>query len=251
MARPSMIGYQPGDSFLHGLDVRHKLAAMAIITLSSVYASAWGLLMWSAVLILACRSVDMQARQAIKEWRWIWVLLVGVWVARTLSTDGTAVFNVAGVYVTREGLIAGTLICWRLINIIMLGWLLTATTRIRQITSAVEWLLRPIPGIPAKRIGTMLGLVVRFVPEILVQAHEVSAAQQARLIQLRKNPIYRLRHMSLPLLRRTFETADELALAMEARCYSDHRSARRFDARSRSWTVLIVMGLMAAITWVI
>jgi energy-coupling factor transporter transmembrane protein EcfT len=246
-----MIGYQPGRSYLHGLDVRHKLAAVAIITLGSVYASLWGLLMWTVILVIACHSAGMRGWQMLKDLRWVWLLLAGVWVARALSIPGSSALTLGALVVSYEGMVSGTLICWRLVNIILLGLLLTATTRAAQITAAVEWLLNPVPGVPAQRVGTMLGLVVRFVPEFVVQAHEISAAQKARGIQGRKNPIYRLRHMALPLLRRTFETADELALAMQARCYADQRTARGFEARSRSGWALLAVGLICLLTLVI
>jgi energy-coupling factor transporter transmembrane protein EcfT len=98
------------------------------------------------------------------------------------------------------------------------------TTRSAEIRTAVVWFLRPVPWIPAARVGTMIGLLVRFLPEVLRTARETAAAQRARGIENRKNPVYRLTRLAVPLMRKTFLRADRLALAMTARCYSEDRT---------------------------
>jgi energy-coupling factor transporter transmembrane protein EcfT len=123
-----------------------------------------------------------------------------------------------------EGAVEGLLICWRLIILTYLGILWMTTSSPSAIRTAVEWFCRPFPGMSGKQAATMMGLMVRFLPVILEQARETSAAQQSRCIQNRKNPIYRTVKFSLPLLCRTLETADRLADAMEARCYSAENS---------------------------
>ena len=70
----------------------------------------------------------------------------------------------------------------------------------------------------------MIGLIIRFLPYILDQAKATADAQRARGVENRKNPIYRLIKFVVPLVRRTFENADNLAVAMEARCYSENRT---------------------------
>jgi biotin transport system permease protein len=74
----------------------------------------------------------------------------------------------------------------------------------------------------------MIGLIMRFVPVILDQAKETSKAQRVRGVENRKNPVYRLIKLAIPLIRRTFESADKLAVAMEARCYSENRTDQGF-----------------------
>ncbi len=83
----------------------------------------------------------------------------------------------------------------------------------------------------------MLGLVVRFMPVILEQAATTSDAQRARAGENRRNPIRRLTAFGIPLMRRTFETADNLAVAMEARCYSETRTDPRLATGRRDWVV--------------
>jgi len=83
-----------------------------------------------------------------------------------------------------------------------------------------------------------MGLILRFVPVILDQARETAVAQKARGVENRKNPVYRLIKLGFPLLRRTFERADDLVVAMEARCFTENRTDPELIAQKRDWLVL-------------
>ena len=110
-----------------------------------------------------------------------------------------------------------------------------ATTRSSEIKAGVQWFLKPVPGVPAERVATMLSLVARFMPLILEQAAKTSDAQRARASENRRNPLRRLTAFGIPFLRRTFETADNLAVAMEARCYSETRTDPDLTTRRKDW----------------
>ena len=115
--------------------------------------------------------------------------------------------------------------------------LMAERARLREIEIAS----RMASFIPSKRIATMMSLVVRFIPVIFDQARETADAQRARGVDNRKNPIYRLKKLGIPLMRRTFERADKLAVAMEARCYSENRTDPGLYARSKDWAALFVV----------
>jgi energy-coupling factor transporter transmembrane protein EcfT len=87
----------------------------------------------------------------------------------------------------------------------------------------------------------MMGLVLRFLPLLLDQAREIAAAQRARGVENRKNPLYRLRLATVPLMRRSFQRADELAMAMAARCYSEQGRPLQPRASSRDWCAFAVV----------
>jgi energy-coupling factor transporter transmembrane protein EcfT len=99
-------------------------------------------------------------------------------------------------------------------------------------------MLKPFPWIPAKRISTMMGLIVHFIPIIIEQAKKTTEAQRARGVENRKNPVYRLKRFGIPLMRRIFERADKLVLAMEARCYSENRTDSLLSSGVRDWIAL-------------
>lgn len=86
-----------------------------------------------------------------------------------------------------------------------------------------------------------MGLILRFVPVILDQARETAEAQKARAVENRKNPVYRLTKFSFPLIRRTFERADDLVAAMEARAFTEHRTDPELTADKRDWVALMVV----------
>jgi energy-coupling factor transporter transmembrane protein EcfT len=115
-------------------------------------------------------------------------------------------------------------ICWRLLLVVLMGLLVMATTRTAHIRAALVWYLRPVPLIDEKMAATMVGLVVRFLPQILFQAAEISDAQRARCADRCKNPLLRLKRFAIPLFRQVFTRADELVAAMQARCYSESRT---------------------------
>jgi len=89
-----------------------------------------------------------------------------------------------------------------------------------------------------------MGLILRFVPVILDQARETAEAQKARGVENHKNPVYRLIKLGFPLLRRTFERADDLVVAMEARCFTENRTDPALMLHKRDWVALIVVSCL-------
>jgi energy-coupling factor transporter transmembrane protein EcfT len=172
------------------------------------------------------------------------LLLLFVFIARSLSVPGSPVAEFKAVSVTREGLYEGAIVCWRLMIVIMIGLLFVLTTRSSEMKAGLEWMLKPFPWIPAKRIAFMMSLIVRFIPIIFEQAKKTADTQRARGVENRKNPVYRLKMFSIPLMRRIFEQADKLILAMEARCYSENRTDSPLASGVRDWIALVgVVGL--------
>jgi biotin transport system permease protein len=238
MAELNALGFKAGDSMLHQLDVRFKLICFVLISLSSLKANIFSLFLLTMVLTAALIHAGWPIKSALKDLRYIFLLLLFVFVARSLSVPGSPVIEFKSIAVTREGLYQGAVVCWRLLIVIMTGVSFVTTTRTSEIKAAVQWVLKPFPGIPEKKIAFMMSLFVRFVPIIFHQAKETQAAQKARGIENRKNPIYRLRMLGIPLMRRTFEQADRISLAMTARCYSENRTDPRLSCRARDWITL-------------
>lgn len=244
MAELTAFGYHPGGSFLHELDVRFKLIFMALITLAGLKAKIPALSILSLVMAMIMLGARLSLKSIFKELRYFFILLLFVFIARALTTPGLPEYKISIISVSGPGLYEGFLVCWRLLLIVLLGSTLVATTRPSEIRAAVVWFLRPFPFIPGQRIATMMGLIIRFVPLIFDQAKETAEAQRARAVENRKNPVYRLVKLGLPLIRRTFLSADNLVVAMEARCYSENRTGPLLSSRPRDWAALgLVLGL--------
>lgn len=248
MAELTVFGFRQGTSLLHQLDVRFKLIFLVLISFASLKAQVAGLSLLTLILVVALINVRVSLGSILRDLRYASILLIFIFVARALSTSGSAFVEFKIISVTREGLYEGALVCWRLVIVIITGLAFVLTTRPSEIKAAVAWMLRPFPFVPAKRIATMMSLIVRFMPVIFQQAKETLDAQRARGVENRKNPVYRLVKLGIPILRRTFERADKLALAMEARCYSENRTDPRLSSGIKDWITLFVVVFLCSIT---
>ncbi len=238
MSELNVLGFKTGDSMLHRLDVRFKLMFFGLISVSSLKADIFSLSLLTIMLAAALIHAGLPIKSALKDLRYIFLLLLFVFIARSVSVPGSPVIQIKTISVTREGLYEGAVVCWRLVIVIMTGLSFVLTTRPSEIKAAVEWILKPFPGVPEKKVATMMSLTVRFIPIIFDEAKETLAAQRARGVENRKNPIYRLKMLGIPMMRRTFERADNIGLAMAARCYSENRTDPRLSCRARDWIAL-------------
>lgn len=247
MAELTSFGFSPGDSLLHHLDGRFKLIFIILLSLVclNLYFVSLAIL---TVLLLGCIiNSRLPLNSRFKELRYFFILLLFVFIARVLSTGGPSLIGNKFITVSQEGLLAGILVCWRLAFIILLGLAFVATTRPSAIKAAVQWFLKPVPFIPEQKVAVMMGLILRFVPVIFDQAQETLEAQRARCVQNRKNPVYRLIKLGFPLLRRTFERADDLVAAMEARGFTENRTGSELVSHPRDWIALIVVSSLCVL----
>ena len=224
MAELNVLGYLPGTSTYHRMDVRFKLMGFICISLTCLSASARGMGIATITVALIFCTAQLPLRLILRELRYLGVLLILILCSRCLFTPGEPFLAVGKLVFSREGLHSGLLISWRLAAIILLSVLMVATTKTTEMKAGLQWYLAFIPWINEKKAAMMLSLVMRFMPLLLKQARETSEAQKARGIENRRNPVYRLKVLVIPVLRRTFESADRLVLAMEARCYSENRT---------------------------
>ena len=222
--------FRSTDSFLHKRDVRLKLFCFALIAVTGLYAGYGGLCLLMMLPAGFLLRLGVPVKTMVRELRYFLLLLLFVFMARALSTPGDALISYKDISVTREGLAMGGMVCTRLFLTVILCMTLMLTTKISRIRDAVAWLFAPVPLIPEKRIATMIGLLVRFLPIVLRQANVISIAQRSRCIENRKHPIFRIRTFSIPFVRRVFNTADKLAIAMESRCYTEDRTSPGFSS---------------------
>jgi energy-coupling factor transporter transmembrane protein EcfT len=242
MAGISVFSFRPGSGLLHRLDVRFKLAMFLLLSLAILEGAVLGLTILSLLVWIVLKRLQVSIYALVHELRFFGLLLLLVFCARAVFTPGPSLFQVFGIEITQNGLVDGCLVCWRLLLTVLTAVILISTTRFKEIKAAVLWLLKPIPLIPAHRIALMMGLSMRFIPVILNRARTISDTQRARCIQNRKNPFYRTIKFSVPLLRRTFQEADQLAAAMEARCFSNQRTEPRLKASWHEWAALAGTG---------
>ena len=219
MGELTTIGFRPGRSLFHRLDPRTKQALLIGLSLASLWGHLIFLTLCTIVMMFCVKAAGLHLRRLIVETRYFLFFLCVVFGVRAIIFTGGWTPTL-GADAVGEALT----VCWRLLLVVIMGVLLMATTRTAEIRAALVWYLKPVPVVDEKMAATMVGLVVRFLPVILIQGTEIADAQRARGIERRKNPLVRLMRFTIPLFRRVFLSADELAAAMQARCYSEHRT---------------------------
>ena len=240
MAELSGVAYISSGAFLNRMDARAKLLCVAGFSLAGLNAGPAGLCILSILLAVCFRSIRFPLTSVRTEGRYLMVLLAVVFLARALFTPGQRLSAAQWLPVTREGLLDGAVVCWRFTLVIAAGGLMVVTSRSKEIKAAVQAFLAPIPLVPEKRVATMMGLTLRLIPVVLDQARKTADAQRARGVENRKNPIVRIITLAVPLIRKSFETADHMAVAMDARCYSEHRTDPVLSASRSDWAATVV-----------
>ncbi|WP_295165003.1 energy-coupling factor transporter transmembrane component T family protein [Selenomonas sp. F0473] len=218
--------YLPGDSFLHRMDARVKILLLVGFLLLVFFvenpAGVAVLCAATALLMVTSRVPLMLQLRSVRPILWI---VVFTFLVHLFMTPGTAAFRLGVFTATWEGLARGGYIGLRLILLILLSTLLTLTTSPLQLTDGLEALMSPLRrvGIPVHELSMMMTIALRFVPTLLEEMDRIMKAQKARGMDFEQgNILRRLRAVVpilVPLFLSAFRRADELALAMEARCY--------------------------------
>lgn len=221
--------YYPVDSFVHRLDPRTKilviLVAMMLIMFTDNIVQLLAALIVIFVLIGASQ---LPVALVLKNLRpFLWLLLLTIGLHLFLTDQGPKIFTIPylGMAVSKSGLLNGTLYSARLVNLILLATILSLTTSPMEITDALDRFLRPLQrwGLGTHEITMMITLSLRFIPTLIDEADKIQKAQISRGATFEGNFIRRIKSvipLILPLFVSVFRRADELALAMDARCYN-------------------------------
>lgn len=227
MLRDITIGqYYSVDSYLHRLDPRVKILGLLVIivTLFAVGNPITYILTgaFTGVLIYASR---VPFKYIIKGLKPLWVLLLCTNILNLFMTEGIALISVWKLTITKEGVILALTITTRIVLLIIVSSLLTLTTTPTRLTDALEKILNPLNKIkiPVHEIAMMISIALRFIPILVEEADLIMKAQSARCMNLNSGNIFkRIKNMLpiiIPLFVSAIRRANELSLAMEARCY--------------------------------
>lgn len=238
LAELNPIAFRPGRSRLHAADPRVKIAALAVFGVAAGAAGPAGLALLTLMAAAGMADARLDPLRLVRAARLLLAMLVAAALLRAFLVPGDPLWHVGPLSVSRQGAAGGVCLVWRIALVVAGGALLTATTRSWAVRAAVAWALRPLPGIPARRAATMMGLLVRFIPEVLQQAAETRDAQRSRGVEACRNPVRRLALFATGLMRQTLLRADRLTLAMAARGYTDARTDPALAARRRDGLLL-------------
>ncbi len=222
----SMGQYLPAGSPVHRLDPRSKLICTALVVPAVLITfNPLGLTLvslWTLLVVLLSGIKPGVYWQSLKP---LWVLLLISFVLQVFFTPGNVLLTVGFIKISREGLLLSGWLLWRISVLLLAASVLTFTTTPLQLTMALEWLLSPLRRlrIPVQELAMMINLALRFVPTLFDEARMLLLAQRSRGADFNsgsiKERVSRLTPFMVPLLTNIFSRAEELALAMEIRCY--------------------------------
>lgn len=244
--------YFQGSSFIHALDPRLKLVlSLYFITLVLFANNIWtyGLLLIFVLFIVKLTGISIKYFfRGLKSLIWLLILTVSLQIF--FSTGSTTYFHLGIINITKEGLILAVFTFCRFVLIIFYSTVLTLTTSPLELADALERLLKPLEKIkfPVKEMALMLSIALRFIPTLLDEATTIINAQKARGANLETGSLLKrakaLIPIFIPLLVSSFNRAEQLADAMEARGYNGvhNRTSYRklFWQRRDTITVLVV-----------
>lgn len=226
MLRDITIGqYYPANSVLHRLDPRVKFVGTLIYIVSLFLFQSWGYILGAAFLAAMIVLSKVPFRFMVKGLKSIVILLMITLVFNVLFTPGEAVLTIWKIHITKEGLILAARMGIRLIFLIIGASIMTLTTTPNQLTDGLESLLGPLKKIhvPVHEVAMIMSIALRFIPILLEETDKIMKAQMARGADFESgNLIQKVRNMVpllVPLFISAFRRANDLALAMEARCY--------------------------------
>ena len=227
MLRDMTIGqYYQTDSILHRLDPRVKIVATFVYIISLFLVNSFGGYIIAACFLIAMILLShVPFSYMIRGMRSIVFLLMITVLFNLFLTPGEVIAQFWKLKITREGLAFSIKMGTRLIMLILGCSLMTLTTTPNQLTDAIESLLGPLKKlhVPVHEIAMMMSIALRFIPILLEETDKIMKAQMARgadfesgsLMQRMKNLVPLL----VPLFISAFRRANDLAMAMEARCY--------------------------------
>ena len=229
--------YLPGDSFMHKLDPRTKIIAVLLYMISLfIVNNFWGL---GAMLVLSLFVVTVSRIplrfffRGIKAIVFIVLLTVAL---QMFMTPGEPLWELGFLKITKEGIRQAIFMGTRLILLVSVTSILTLTTTPISLTDGIETLLKPFQkiGVPAHELAMMMTIALRFIPTLIEETDKIMKAQSARGADFESgNLIERAKAMIpllVPLFLNAIKRADELALAMEARCYHGGDGRTRLKA---------------------
>lgn len=250
MIRDITLGqYYPGDSPVHRLDPRVKIiTTIAYIAALFIADSFIGLATAAAVIFLVTAVSRVPLSFIMRGLKPIFFIIIFTFVINMFMLPGEPLVRIWKLTITDAGLRTAVFMAVRLVLLIIGSSLLTLTTKPMSLTDGIESLLKPLKVIkvPAHELAMMMTIALRFIPTLLEETDKIMKAQQARGADFESGNIFHraksLIPILVPLFISAFRIAQELAMAMEARCYHGGDNRTRMNAmKMRAWDFVFMV----------
>ncbi len=218
--------HYPIESFIHNLDPRLKIVItflfiISLFIINNFLAYSLVVLFIGTVIILS----KVPFLMVLKGLKPIFIIIIITFLINIFMTSGEVLYQLGPLDITREGLRQAGFMGLRLILLIIGTSMLTLTTSPILLTDGIESLLNPYKriGLPAHELAMMMTIALRFIPTLMEETEKIMKAQKARGADFESGHLLKraksLVPLLVPLFVSAFRRADELAMAMEARCY--------------------------------
>ena len=219
--------YFPGDSFVHALDPRTKLILVVAYIVALFCAGGWGgYLLTFTFLAVSIVISDIPFKSITRGLKPVMMIVVFTGVLNLFFTQGTTeIFTIFGFTLTWEAVERAFFMVCRIMMLITGTFLLTYTTSPIALTDGLESLMSPLKRVkfPVHELSMMMCIALRFIPTLIEETDKIMSAQKARGADFESGSLMdrakALVPILVPLFISAFRRADELATAMECRCY--------------------------------
>lgn len=217
--------YYPVSSVLHSLDPRVKLAGTLIFMVSLFVVNSFGYILCTAFLIIAMIMSNVPFSYIVKGLKPIFFLLAFTAALNLFLTSGETAWQFGFLRITHEGIRVAIAMAVRLVYLVLGASLMTLTTTPNKLTDGLEKALSPlnIIKIPVHDIAMMMSIALRFIPILTEETDKIMQAQMARGADFESGKLMQrvkaLIPLLVPMFVSAFRRANDLAVAMEARCY--------------------------------
>ena len=245
--------YFPGKSFIHKMDPRMKIIATLLYIIMLFLAShPLSLAVGIVELVLFYKVSGIPFKMVSKSLKPMIPVVVFTSILNIFFVSGEVLLKIGFIEITKEGLTLAILMTLRILCLIAGSSLLTYTTSPIELTDAIERLLKPLKKlkVPVHELSMMMTIALRFIPTLIEETDKIMNAQKARGADLESGGVMQrakaLIPILIPLFVSSFRRADELAMAMECRCYRGDVGRTRMKQLKYGSRDMVAFGVMVA-----
>jgi energy-coupling factor transport system permease protein len=259
MIRDITLGqYYPGNSLIHRLDARTKIIGTLLYIIELfIVNNFWGFLIAGVTLAVIIALSKVPPKFIFRGLSAVFLIIAFTVILNLFMVDGRVLWQWKFLKITYEGIWRASFMGVRLVLLIIGTSMMTLTTKPVELTDGLEKLMSPLSkiGVPSHEIALMMTIALRFIPTLMEETDKIIKAQQARGADFESGNLIRrakaLIPILIPLFISSFRIAQDLALAMEARCYHGGSGRTRMNQirfhRGDAIAALLVIAFLAAI----
>lgn len=218
--------YYPGDSILHRMDARMKIVLSVFMMVSAFLCKNFiSLALAAAIMVLVCIISKVTPKTILKGLKPVIVIVLITTILNLFYGTGEPIVRLGIIKITMNGIYTSIFMAVRIIILVVYGVMLTYTTTPTSLTDAIESLLKPLTlmHVDVHSIAMTMTIALRFIPTLLEEVDKIISAQKSRGADMESGGLLKRAKavipIMIPLFVSSFRRANELAYAMECRCY--------------------------------